>query len=100
MEMDWSRRIVHHPHFNEVKLLEGFKHLSTIDVVYRYIDNFSASLKSMDNDQVMAEAVGILKKSQRKWVKYARIRFIEADSVLKGHTIRTDTVEVSEVWGD
>jgi len=100
VEMDWSHRIVLHPRLDEIKLLGGFKHLSTIEVVYRYINDSSVNPKPRGGDQVMAEAVAVLKKSQHKEAKYACVRVIEADSSGVGgqDVIRTDTTEVSEVW--
>jgi len=98
VEMDYMT--TNHPRLDEIKLLGEFKHLSTIEVVYRFTDESSVG-EPEDGDKVMAEAVAILKKSREKGAKYARIRVIEARSLPSGgYTIWADTVKVSEVWGD
>lgn len=98
VEMYGDQRIAHHPQPDEMQLLGGFKHLSTIEVVYRYID---AGPRPGGGDQVMAEAVAVLKKSQEKGTKWARIRVIEAGSLVGGgHTMWADWVKDSEAWGD
>ena len=46
----------------------------------------------------MTEAVAVLKGSHYKGMKYAGVRVIEAGSLAPGgHTIRTDTTEISEM---
>lgn len=101
VEMDGIRRSAHHPQLDEMKLLGGFKHLSTIEVVYRYLDEFSVLPEPRDGDRVMAEAVAILKKSHEKGAKCARIRVIEVGSSLDGeYTVWDDWVKNSELWED
>jgi len=91
-------RIAHHPQLDEIKLLGGFKHLSTIEVIYRFFGDPFMEPNLRDGDQIMAEVVAVLKKSQEQAAKYTRIRVNEAGH--GGHTIWADTVKVSEVWGD
>lgn len=95
-EADRGRwRSIVHPNTDEVELLAGFNRLSTIEVVYRFV---GSSFQLRDADQIAAEAVAVLKQSRQKGAKYARLRVIQANSsVFWGHTIRTDTVKVSEV---
>ena len=61
VEMVGNRRVVRHPRPDKIRLLGGLKYLSPIEVVYRYIDDFSVGPKPRYSDQVVAEAV--LKKS-------------------------------------